>query len=128
MLTDVCDFWIEHDQRRKGDAMKTFETAIVTVVCIAAFPVMPAAAADNSKLKDATRQVESGAKTAGEGIKETAKGVGATVVEGAKTAGDKIKEAGRAAEPAAKNAWRQFKDSAASFAHSVKNFFTGLGG
>jgi hypothetical protein len=50
------------------------------------------------------------------------------VVEGAKTAGDKIKEAGRAAEPEAKNAWGQLKDSASSFGHSVKAFFKGLGG
>jgi hypothetical protein len=129
MLPEFCDFRIEHDEQPcKGDAMKTFETATVTVMCVAVFSVMPASAADDSKVKDATRQVESGAKTTGEGIKDTAKGVGSTVVEGAKTAGDKIKEAGRAAEPEAKNAWGQFKDSASSFGHSVKNFFKGLGG
>ena len=111
----------------KGRAMRTFETATVTIICVAVFSVMPAAA-DDSMVKDAARQVESGAKTTGEGIKDTAKGVGSTVVEGAKTAGDKIKEAGRAAEPEAKNAWGQFKDSASSFGHSVKAFFKGLGG
>ena len=93
--------------------MKTFETATVAVMCVAIFSAMPAAAADDSKVKDAARQVESGAKTTG--------------VEGSKTAGNKIKDAGRAAEPEAKNAWWQFKDSASSFGHSVKNFFKGLG-
>jgi hypothetical protein len=117
----------DHATKGKGDAMNTFKTATVTVMCMALFSAMPASAADDTKVKDATRQVESGARTTGEGIKETAKGVGTTVVEGAKTAGDKIKDAGRAAEPDARNAWDQFKDSASSFGHSVKNFFKGLG-
>jgi hypothetical protein len=129
MLHDSCDPRTEHiSNRAKERAMRTFETATVTVMCVAVFSVMPASAADDSKVKDAARQVESGAKTTGEGIKDTAKGVGSTVVEGAKTAGDKIKEAGRAAEPEAKNAWGQLKDSASSFGHSVKAFFKGLGG
>ena len=47
--------------------MKTFETATVTVMCVAVFSVMPASAADDSKVKDAARQVESGAKPTGKG-------------------------------------------------------------
>ncbi len=48
----------------------------------------PTMAADDSKVKSATRQVETGAKKIGDGklgdgVEETAKGVGHTVVEGA---------------------------------------------
>ena len=91
-------------------------------------PAVPARAADDSKVKAATDQVESGAKKIGEGkvgtgVEETAKGVGHTVVEGAKYTGDKLKESGRAAEPEAKSTWGNIKDSANSFGHSVKNFF-----
>ena len=84
--------------------------------------------ADDAKLKDATRQVESGAKTIGSGIEESAKGVGKTVVEGAKTAGQRLKEAGKAAEPQAKSAWGKVRDGAVAFGHGVKDFFTRLGG
>ena len=84
--------------------------------------------AEESKLKDATRQVESGAKTIGSGIEETAKGVGKTVAEEAKTAGEKITEAGKAAEPQARTAWERVRDGAVSFGQSVKSFFTNLGG
>jgi hypothetical protein len=57
-----------------------------------------ALAADDSKVKAATQQVEKGAKKipegkVGEGIKETAKGVGKTVSEGAKYSWEKVKEA-----------------------------------
>ena len=53
-------------------------------------------AADDTKVKSATRQVEEGARTIGDGkvgpgVEETAKGVGNTVVEGAKYTGDKLK-------------------------------------
>ena len=49
-------------------------------------------------MKAGTRQVEKGAKKipegkVGEGVKETAKGVGKTVTEGAKYSGKKVKEA-----------------------------------
>ncbi len=85
-------------------------------------------AADDAKVKDATRSVESGAKKigdgkVGEGVEETAKGVGKTVVEGAKFTGEKLKESGKAAEPEAKSAWGNVKDGATSFGHSVKSFF-----
>ena len=57
-----------------------------------------ALAADDSKVRAATHQVERGAKKipkgkAGEGIKETAKGVGKTISEGARYSGKKVKEA-----------------------------------
>jgi hypothetical protein len=88
-------------------------------------------AADDSKVKAATRQVESGAKKLGEGkigdgVEETAKGIGKTVAEGAKFTGEKLKESGKAAEPEAKSAWRSAKDSANAFGSSVKDFFTRL--
>ena len=81
-----------------------------------------------SELKAATNQVESGAKTAGEGIKETAKGVGNTVEKGAKATGERFKDAGQTAQPEMKSAWDNFKDSASSFGHGVKDFFKGLAG
>jgi len=85
-------------------------------------------AADDTKVKDATRSVDSGAKKIGdgkigEGVEETAKGVGKTVVEGAKFTGEKFKESGKAAAPEAKSAWGNVKDGATSFGHSVKSFF-----
>jgi hypothetical protein len=57
-----------------------------------------ALAADDSKVKAGTRQVERGAKKipegkVGEGVKETGKGIGKTVSEGAKYSGKKVKEA-----------------------------------
>ena len=90
-----------------------------------------AGAADDSKVKAATRQVERGAKTIGDGqvgtgVEETAKGIGNTVVEGAKYSGEKLKESAKAAEPQAKSAWSNFKEGANAFGTSVKRFFTGL--
>lgn len=93
--------------------------------------VMPAAAADDSKVNAATRQVETGAKKIGqgkigEGVEETAKGIGNTVVEGAKFTGEKLKESGKAAEPQAKSAWANTRDGVVAFGYSVKNFFQRL--
>jgi hypothetical protein len=56
-----------------------------------------AAAADKTKVDQATRQVQQGARQIGQGevgggVKETAKGIGNTVVEGAKFSGRTIKE------------------------------------
>jgi hypothetical protein len=82
--------------------------------------------ADGATLKDATGQVESGAKTIGRGIEDTAKGVGHTVSEGAKTAGETLKEAGKAAEPQARTAWQQVRGGAVAFGRSVRDFFTTL--
>ncbi len=93
-------------------------------------------AADESKVKAATRQVESGAKKLGQGkigdgVEETAKGIGHTVVEGAKFTGEKFKEAGKAAEPKAKGFWHNLKEgnvkeSANAFGQSVTSFFSRL--
>lgn len=90
-----------------------------------------ALAADDSKVKAATEQVERGAKKIpdgkiGEGVKETAKGIGNTVTEGAKYSGEKLKEAGKAAEPPAKTAWGNARDGAVAVGHSVKGFFSNL--
>ena len=103
--------------------------AAVTIVCFAGHGF----AADDTKVKSATRQVEEGAKTIGDGkvgtgVEETAKGVGNTVVEGAKYSGEKLKESAKAAEPQAKDAWSNLKDSANSFGSSVKSFVTRLFG
>lgn len=111
--------------------MKAFPlTVVMAVVLVSA---MPAPGADDSKVKAATQQVETGARKIGKGqigagVEETAKGVGSTVVEGAKFSGEKIKEAASAAEPPAKTAWEKTRDGFASFGESVKNFFTRLFG
>jgi hypothetical protein len=73
----------------------------LVIVCVLPLSVLAsgfALAADDSKVKAATHQVESGAKKihkgkVGEGVKETAKGVGKTVSEGAKYSGKRVKEA-----------------------------------
>ena len=104
---------------------------IALALSIVALLVGPAAAADDSKVKAATGQVESGAKKIGQGkigdgVEDTAKGIGKTVVEGGKYAGEKLKESGKAAEPQAKSTWQNLKETANSFGTSVKNFFTKL--
>jgi hypothetical protein len=103
----------------------------VLVGLLAVAPIATSYAADDSKVKSATGQVESGAKKIGdgqigEGVKQTAKGIGNTVVEGAKYTGDKLKESGKAAEPEARSAWTNVKEGATNFGYSVKNFFTRL--
>jgi hypothetical protein len=104
--------------------------SIVTTVLV--FSIAgPVPAADDSKVKGATEEVQTGAKKIGQGeigqgVKETATGIGHTVVEGAKYTGDKLKESGEAAEPPAKSAWEKVKGGATDFGHSVKNFFTRL--
>ena len=104
---------------------------LAVVMAILAWPVAPAVAADDTKVKEATREVDSGAKKIGEGkvgqgVDETAKGIGKTVVEGSKYTGEKFKEAGKSAEPPAKSAWEHTRDGAVAFGHSVRNFFTTL--
>ena len=103
---------------------------VLSIVALLA-PSVPAAAADDSKVKAATNQVERGAKKIGDGkigdgVEETAKGIGNTVVEGAKFSGEKLKESGKAAEPEAKSTWSNLKDTANSLGSTVKNFFTDL--
>ena len=108
---------------------------LVTVLACVMLAVwaVPAFAADDSKVKSATQQVDTGAKKigagkVGEGVEETAKGIGNTVVEGAKYSGAKLKESGKAAEPKAKSAWESVRDGTVYFGHSVKNFFSNLFG
>lgn len=105
---------------------------VAMLVTLALAPA-PAAAADDTKVKAATKQVERGANKIGagkigEGVEETAKGIGKTVVEGSKFAGEKLKESGKAAEPEARGAWQNLKDGATDLGHSVKRFFTRLFG
>jgi len=90
--------------------------------------VVPASASERSKLRDATYQVESGAKSIGSGIENTAKGIGSTVVEGAKTAGQRLEQSGKALEPQAKNAWEHVNTGASDFGRSVSGFFSRLVG
>jgi hypothetical protein len=111
--------------------MKRLGPAIVFVFAVSLLASGFAIAADASNVKDAMNQVESGAKKIpdgkiGEGVEETAKGVGKTVSESAKYSGEKLKEAGKAAEPPAKTAWGNARDGAVGFGHSVKGFFTTL--
>lgn len=113
--------------------MKRVMRTLAIVASLASFLVLPAQAADESKVKAATEQVETGAKKIGHGqigtgVEETAKGVGNTVVEGAKLTGEKLKESGKAAEPQAKSAWSNVRTGAVDFGHSVKNFFNRLFG
>jgi hypothetical protein len=105
--------------------------ALVVIVGILAWSPLPAGAADDTKVNAATRQVETGAKKIGqgkigEGVDETARGIGNTVVEGAKFTGEKFRESGEAAEPQAKSAWANARDGAVAFGHSVRNFFQRL--
>jgi hypothetical protein len=103
----------------------------VVLAVAVALPAAPAVGADDSRVKAATGQVESGARMIGEGkviegVEETAKGIGKTIVEGARFTGEKLKESGKAAEPKAKTAWENLKEGATAFGQSVKNFFTRL--
>ncbi len=106
---------------------------LVLASVVLAGSLLPAHAADDSNVKAATRQVETGAKKIGEGkigigVDETAKGIGHTLVEGAKYSGDKLTESSSAAEPKAKSAWENVRTGATDFGHSVKNFFARLFG
>ena len=106
---------------------------IALALIIALLAAGPVAAADDSKVKAATNQVESGAKKigqgkVGDGVEETAKGLGNTVVDGAKYTGEKLKESGKAAEPQANSTWQNLKETANSFGGTVKSFFTKLFG
>lgn len=108
--------------------MKLLACVVTLAAVLVAAPVQ---AADDTKVKAATRQVETGAKMigdgkVGQGAEETAKGIGNTVVEGAKFTGEKLKESGKAAEPAAKTTWENVKESATSFGTTVKTFFSRL--
>ena len=69
----------------------------ILAAAVMAGSVLPARAADDTKVKAATEQVQSGARKIGggkiaPGFEETAKGVGHTIVEGAKYSGHTIKD------------------------------------
>jgi hypothetical protein len=111
--------------------MRTFRHGALLVLGGMLIAAIPTQAADDSKVKGATQQVESGARKVGQGevgkgVEETAKGIGNTVVEGAKFTGEKFKEAGKAAEPPAKRTGENIKEGARSFGQTVKGFFTRL--
>ena len=116
---------------RRGASITGLGLVIVFVFSLSLLASGISLAADDSKVKAATEQVERGAKKIpdgkiGEGVGETAKSIGNTVSEGAKYSGEKLKEAGKAAEPPAKTAWGNARESAVGFGHSVKSFFTNL--
>jgi hypothetical protein len=111
--------------------MKRPGVLIVLVFSLSLLASGSALAADDSKVKAATNQVESGAKKIpdgkiGDGVAETAKGIGHTVSEGAKYSGEKVKDAAQATAPPAKTAWGNTRDGAAGVGRSVKSFFTNL--
>ena len=111
--------------------MKRLGMVIVFALTFSLLAATSAIPADDTKVKEGMSQVESGAKKIpssqiGDGVQETAKGVGTTVVEGAKYSGDKLKDAGHAAEPPAKSAWGHTRDGAIAVGHTVKSFFTNL--
>jgi hypothetical protein len=100
---------------------------LATLVIVTA----PAGAADDTKVKAATDQVESGAKKIregeiGKGVEQTAKGVGHTAVEGARYTGEKFRESGEAASPPARSGWQKVKDGAYDMGASVRTYFTSL--
>ena len=112
--------------------MKGSVLTVVAALSMLGALLTPVHAADDSKVKAATREVETGAKEIGSGevaagVADTAKGIGHTVAEGAKYTGEKLKDSARAAEPEAKGAWDNFRDATVKFGRSVKNFFTKLG-
>lgn len=111
--------------------MKRVGASIVFVVTVSLFLPTSVLPADDTKVKDGMSQVERGAKKipsreVGDGVKETAKGVGTTVVEGAKYSGEKLKDAGQATVAPAKGAWGHARDGAVGVGRGVKNFFTSL--
>ena len=75
--------------------MKLLVTILTAAVLVGS--TLPARAADDSRVKAATEQVQTGARKIGDGevgsgTKETAKGIGSTIVEGAKYSGHVIKD------------------------------------
>ena len=106
--------------------MKRLGLALVFVFPLSLLASGFALAADDSKVKAATKQVESGYGKVADGVEETAKGIGKTASDGAKYSGEKVKEAGEAAVPPAKTAWGKTRDGAVGFGHTVKGFFTSL--
>ena len=111
--------------------MKRLGAIIVFGVMSSLLLPASAAPADDVRVKDGMKQVEQGAKKIpssqiGDGVQETAKGIGTTVSEGAKYSGEKLKEAGQATEAPAKSAWGHARDGAVGVGRTVKGFFTTL--
>jgi hypothetical protein len=111
--------------------MKRLGAVIVFVVTFSLLLPTSVLPADDTRVKEGMNQVERGAgkipsREVGDGVKETATGVGTTVVEGAKYSGEKLKDAGQATAEPAKGAWGHARDGAASVGRGVKNFFTSL--
>ncbi len=111
--------------------MKSLAVIAIVTLCGGLLIAGPARGADDSKVKGATQQIETGAKKIGkgevvEGVEQTAKGIGNTVVEGAKFTGEKLKESGKAAEPEAKSAWDNVRSGTVAFGQSVRTFFSRL--
>ena len=98
--------------------MKRFRVFIVFAFALSLL-AGSALGADDSKVKAATNQVESGAKKIPDGVAETAKGVGHTVTEGAQYSGEKVKDAEQAAAPPAKSAWGNARDCVATLFTSL---------
>lgn len=111
--------------------MKHVVTVMLVTGAVLAGTVLVGQAADDSKVRAATREVERGAGKVREGevregAAEAARGVGKTVLEGARYTGEKLKESGEAAEPQARTAWQKFRDGTVAFAGSVRSFFAKL--
>jgi hypothetical protein len=111
--------------------MKRLGTVFAFAVMFSLLAPYSAVPAEDGKIKEGMNQVERGVRKipsseVGEGVKETAKGVGTTVSEGAKYSGEKLKDAGQATEAPAKSAWGHVRDGAVGVGHSVKTFFTNL--
>ena len=71
--------------------------ALILAAAVVVGSALPARAADDSKVKAATQQVEAGGRKVGDGklgsvFEEMFKGVGNTIVEGAKYSGHAIKD------------------------------------
>ena len=104
---------------------------VVLSVMVLLAPAGLTSAADDSKVKAATQQVETGAKKIGDG--QVGTGVEADG-QGHRQHGRRGREVhrreaqgvGQGGRAQAKSSWTSFKESANSFGHSVKNFFTTL--
>jgi len=80
---------------KEGVVMKLF--AVILIAALVAGSALPARAADDTKVKAATDQVQAGGRKIGDGqvgpgFEQMFKGVGNTIVEGAKYSGYTIKD------------------------------------
>ena len=105
--------------------------SLALIVSLALAQTAPALADDDSPVKEATREIENGAKdvrqgNVSEGAREAAAGVGRAIAEGARYAGERLKESGRAAEPATRSGWKHAKESAHDFGRALTAFCSEL--